>query len=141
MTGAPSGPIMKQTSSMLMGGHYCVSLAAGDVQRFLTAYRRFWGLGGAGCDFREPRAAHNRPMAKRRKSDQSVTGVVEWFDSDEGWGAITAPEVPGGCFVHFSHIQLSGYRELRAGQRVRFTFEAPGQDGYPYRARAVWTVD
>ena len=35
---------------------------------------------------------------------------------------------------------MPGYRQLHAGQRVRFTFERPGflQDGYSYRALAVW---
>jgi cold shock protein len=80
-------------------------------------------------------------MAKRRKVDQYVMGVVEWFDADEGWGAITAPEVPGGCFVHFSVIQMPGYRALHAGQRVRFRFEGPGQDGYRYSALTVWPVE
>jgi cold shock protein len=68
-----------------------------------------------------------------------VAGVVEWFDADEGWGVINAPEVPGGCFVHFANIEMHGYRQLHAGQHVRFTFERPGflQDGCPYRALAV----
>jgi cold shock protein len=69
-----------------------------------------------------------------------VAGVVKWFDADEGWGVITAPEVPGGCFVHFSAIQAHGFRELRPGQRVQFSYEDPGflQDGCPFRALAVW---
>jgi CspA family cold shock protein len=78
----------------------------------------------------------------RRPSAQpvAVAGVVKWFDADEGWGVIDAPEVPGGCFVHFSSIEMPGYRQLRAGQHVRFTFERPDflQDGCPYRAQAVW---
>lgn len=43
-------------------------------------------------------------------------------------------------FVHFSNINQSGYRELHAGQHVRFTFEQPGflQDGCPFRALEVW---
>lgn len=70
----------------------------------------------------------------------AVVGMVRWFDADEGWGVLEAPEVPGGCFVHFSSIEMPGYRQLRAGQRVRFTIERPGflQDGYSYRALAVW---
>ncbi len=72
-----------------------------------------------------------------------MAGVVKWFSADEGWGVVDAPdapEVPGGCFVHFSSIETPGYRELHAGERVRFTFEQPGflQDGCPYRALAVW---
>ena len=70
----------------------------------------------------------------------TVAGVVKRFDADEGWGVLEAPEVPGGCFVHFSSIEMPGYRQLHAGQRVRFTFEQPGflQDGCPYRALTVW---
>jgi len=72
-----------------------------------------------------------------------VTGVVRWFDSDEGWGVIDAPEVPGGCFVHFSVIQANGFIELRASQRVEFRYEEPGflQDGCRFRALAVWPRD
>jgi cold shock protein len=78
--------------------------------------------------------------SKKPKQVGPTAGFVKWYNADEGWGAIEAPEVPGGCFVHFSNIQVSGYRELRAGQAVRFTFEEPGflQDGYQFRALEVW---
>jgi cold shock protein len=79
-------------------------------------------------------------MAKRKqRAPEASLGVVRSFDPDEGWGVIDAPEVPGGCFVHFSNIEMSGYRALTAGQRVRFTYERPGflQDGCPYRALVV----
>ena len=48
--------------------------------------------------------------------------------------------MPAGCFVHFSNIEMPGYRQLQAGQRVLFTFEQPGflQDGFSYRALTVW---
>lgn len=72
-------------------------------------------------------------------------GVVREFDAEEGWGVIDSPEVPGGCFVHYSHIDMPGYRVLRVGQRVRFTFETPGgdfdQDGCPHVALVVRPVD
>lgn len=72
-----------------------------------------------------------------------VAGQVRWFSADEGWGIIDAPSVPGGCFVGFFNIQMPGFRELRPGQRVQFTFEQPGfpQDGCPYRALTVWPQD
>jgi cold shock CspA family protein len=66
------------------------------------------------------------------------------FDAEEGWGVIEAPEVPCGCLVHFAGIQVTGYRELQAGQRVQFTFGRPGalQDGWAYRAlRSGQTAD
>lgn len=42
--------------------------------------------------------------------------------------------------MHFSSIEARGYRELRAGQRVRFTYEDPGflQDGWRFHAVQVW---
>lgn len=64
------------------------------------------------------------------------------FDPEEGWGVIDSPEVPSGCFVHYSHIDMPGNRLASpAGQRVRFTFETPGgdfdQDGCPHVALVV----
>ena len=67
--------------------------------------------------------------------------MVKWFDADEGWGLITSPELPDECFLHFSSIQAQGFRALRAGQKVEFTYEETGsflQDGCPLRALAVW---
>jgi CspA family cold shock protein len=87
---------------------------------------------------------HNQPMTSGSSGRaQAVAGVVEWFDADQGWGVVGAPEVPGGCFVHFANIDIPGYRELHAGQHVMFTFERPGflQDGCPYRALTVWPAD
>jgi cold shock protein len=83
-------------------------------------------------------------VAKKGKAEQhgkaTVVGVVRTFDADEGWGVIDALEVPGGCFVHFSSIEMDGYRALTAGQRVRFRYEHLDflQDGCRYRALAVW---
>jgi CspA family cold shock protein len=82
-------------------------------------------------------------MIVRRDSpthDRPVDGIVLAFDREEGVGAIKAPETPGGCWVHHSMIVGSGFRELRPGEHVLFTFERPrdGQDGYEYRAVRVW---
>ncbi|CAM5543149.1 hypothetical protein SFUMM280S_02646 [Streptomyces fumanus] len=65
-----------------------------------------------------------------------VTATVrEWHD-EEGWGVLDSPETPGGCWGHFSHIQVKGFRTLSPGQQVDLQWEAPGfkQDGYSYRA-------
>jgi CspA family cold shock protein len=68
-------------------------------------------------------------------------GSVRTFDADEGWGVIDGPDVPGGCWVHFSAIAMDGYRELARGQLVSFRVEAASQDGFAYRAVKVWTGD
>jgi len=95
---------------------------------------------GGNPDGSRQRWPHNALMRESWKRKAAAAGIVEWFSEEEGWGALSAPEVPGGCFVHFSSIQAEGYQSLRSGQQVTFTFEQPGffQDGYPYRALAVW---
>jgi cold shock protein len=87
------------------------------------------------CDHRTV-ARSKRAFGGRPK----IVGVVQSFDENEGWGVISAPEVPGGCFAHYSALRMEGYRFLRSGQSVRFTFDEPGflQDGYRYRAIDVW---
>jgi cold shock protein len=64
--------------------------------------------------------------------------VREWYE-EEGWGVLDSAETPGGCFAHFSDIELDGYRTLENGQTVWIEFEQPGfkQDGYDYRATTV----
>lgn len=64
--------------------------------------------------------------------------VREWYDED-GWGVLDCPETPGGCFAHFSILEMDGYRSLKRGSVVELEWEAPGynQDGYVYRAVRV----
>lgn len=68
----------------------------------------------------------------------SVRGTVREWHAEDGWGVIDSPETPGGCWTHFSVIQCEGYRALTAGQVVQLDWEAPGQDGYPFRAVQVF---
>jgi cold shock protein len=68
----------------------------------------------------------------------SVDAVVREWHSDQGWGVIDAPETPGGCWAHFSHIAMRGYRELSPGRPVTLEWEMADQDGYSYRAVRVW---
>lgn len=44
---------------------------------------------------------------------------------------------PGGCWSHFSVLDVDGYRSLLPGQRVRSRAESPGQDGFSWRAVRV----
>jgi CspA family cold shock protein len=72
-----------------------------------------------------------------------IPGSVRWFDGEEGWGIIDSPEVPGGCFVHFSNIVGVGYRNLEDGEEVAFTFKDAEfkQDGCDFLALQVWPAD
>ncbi|GIF66997.1 hypothetical protein Ais01nite_50320 [Asanoa ishikariensis] len=64
-------------------------------------------------------------------------GIVREWHEELGWGVIDAPTVPGGCWAHFSALEMPGYRVLSAGQRVTFVAEAGEQDGFAYRAVSV----
>jgi len=46
-------------------------------------------------------------------------GTVKWFNSDKGFGFITA-ENGNDVFVHFSAIQGEGFKTLDEGQKVEF---------------------
>jgi CspA family cold shock protein len=76
-------------------------------------------------------------MAGHTKNMPSDGTVREWSD-DQGWGVIDSADTPGGCWVHFSNIVSDEYRSLTPGDRVPFTHEARGQDGFGYRAILVW---
>jgi cold shock protein len=55
-------------------------------------------------------------------------GTVKWFNADKGFGFITPEDGGEDLFVHFSAIQVSGYKTLEDGQRVRFEV-TQGQKG------------
>jgi CspA family cold shock protein len=63
-------------------------------------------------------------------------GTVKWFNADKGYGFIA---VDGGrdVFVHFSAIQMDGYRSLDEGQRVEFEIENSDRGPQASAVRAV----
>jgi len=49
-----------------------------------------------------------------------VDGVVKWFDAKKGYGFVVSPEVDGDVFVHYTKIQMEGFRKLETGEKVSF---------------------
>ena len=47
------------------------------------------------------------------------TGKVAWFNNTKGFGFLK-PEVGQDVFVHYSAIQLEGYKSLKEGDIVEF---------------------
>lgn len=48
------------------------------------------------------------------------TGTVKWFDADKGYGFIEPDGGGGDVFLHFSALQMPGYKTIDEGARVRF---------------------
>ena len=49
-------------------------------------------------------------------------GTIKWFCAPKGYGFIGREE-GDDVFVHFSAIQMDGYRRLKEGQKVEFSIE------------------
>jgi CspA family cold shock protein len=79
---------------------------------------------------RRPGAVRHRRLVGARIEQPGVVvaqGTVKWFNSEKGYGFIA---VDGGSdvFVHYSAIQMEGYKSLEEGQRVEFEV-TQGQKG------------
>ena len=48
------------------------------------------------------------------------TGIVKWFNNTKGYGFVTPDDGDADVFVHFSSIQMEGFKTLKEGQRVEF---------------------
>ncbi|MCD2098650.1 cold-shock protein [Rhodococcus rhodochrous] len=69
-------------------------------------------------------------------------GVVRFWRREDGWGAIDCVQTPGGCWVHFSEVEIHGFRALDPGQEVDFEWQKPtGRvEGFAFMATQVRPV-
>ena len=50
----------------------------------------------------------------------SNIGTIKWFSNAKGFGIIISEDCEGDIFVHYSEINVEGYKTLKAGQLVSF---------------------
>ena len=51
-------------------------------------------------------------------------GTVKWFNAEKGFGFITVDDGGQDVFVHYSAIEMTGYKVLEEGQAVVFEIGA-----------------
>jgi len=51
-----------------------------------------------------------------------IDGTVKWFSNKKGYGFIEQKE-GGDVFVHYSSINMQGFRSLAEGEHVTFGLE------------------
>ena len=53
-----------------------------------------------------------------------VFGEVKWFSNERGYGFVTRDDIENEeYFVHFSSIDMEGFKTLKAGQKVSFVLK------------------
>ena len=53
---------------------------------------------------------------------ERYVGTVKWFNATKGYGFV-GREGEEDVFVHFSSVQMEGYKRLKEGQTVEFSVE------------------
>ena len=61
-------------------------------------------------------------------------GTVKWFNAEKGYGFLSNDEGGDDVFVHFSAIQVDGYKTLNEGQKVTFDVEPDPKNSSKMRA-------
>jgi cold shock protein len=74
---------------------------------------------------------------------EKLHGTVQWFSAGKGYGFIKPDDSSGSkdVFVHFSNIEMDGYKELAAGQRVEFILIESEQHAGRRQAGAVKVIE
>ena len=75
-------------------------------------------------------------IVRKWKEMLMVIGKVKWFNNEKGYGFIEYKEKED-IFVHYSAIEIDGYKTLSEGQLVEFKLVETGKG---YQAQNVRTV-
>jgi CspA family cold shock protein len=68
-------------------------------------------------------------------------GKVKWFNNAKGYGFVLPEEGGEDLFVHYSAIQMDGYKTLKAGQEVQFDIAEGPKGLHAVNIQAAATED
>ena len=68
------------------------------------------------------------------------SGTVKWFNAEKGFGFISDDNGGDDVFVHFSAIQIDGYKTLSERLKVTYDTEQDTRDSSKIRAVNVCPV-
>lgn len=69
------------------------------------------------------------------------SGKVKWFNNSKGYGFIRPDEGGEDLFVHFSYIEMDGYKTLKAGQAVSYEETPAGKGLHATNIRSLDAAD
>ena len=52
-----------------------------------------------------------------------ATGKIKWFNDQKGFGFIADDQGGDDVFVHFSCVEMDGFKSLKEGQAVEYDAE------------------
>jgi CspA family cold shock protein len=56
-----------------------------------------------------------------------ATGKIKWFNDQKGFGFIADDTGGDDVFVHFSAVEMEGFKSLKEGQVVEYDAENSGK--------------
>ena len=68
-------------------------------------------------------------------------GTVKWFNNAKGYGFLTPESGGQDVFIHFSAIEMDGYKTLKEGQTVEFDLEEGPKGLHAQRVHTKTTIN
>jgi CspA family cold shock protein len=65
------------------------------------------------------------------------TGTVKRFNKIKGYGFITPDNSDKEVFVHFSEVEIAGYKELQVGQRISYELATGDKGEYATKVKII----
>ncbi len=70
----------------------------------------------------------------------SYKGRVKWFSNEKGYGFISCDEIENDIYVHFSDIQMKGFKSLDQNDIVAFEYDSEMQKALNVQKLAVESI-